>query len=69
LDSNVSPGGWVYRVTECENNGSENDICQALVEIQTSEEQRGAVIAALSIVVLGIAAVVAGVVLDPVGGF
>jgi hypothetical protein len=69
LDSTTTPGGWVYRITECENNGSENDICQALVEIQTSEEQRGAVIAAVSIATLGIAAVVAGIVLDPVGGF
>jgi len=69
VDANVSPGGWVYRVTECETNGSENDICQALVEIQTEEEQRGAVIAAVSIVTLGIAAVVAGILLDPVGGY
>lgn len=69
LDTTVSPGGWVYRVTECEKNGSENDICQALVEVQTEEEQRGAVIAAVSIVVLGVAAVVAGIVLDPVGGY
>ena len=69
LDTGVSPGGWVYRVTECETNGSENDICQALVEIQTEEEQRGAVIAAVSIATLGVAAVVAGIVLDPVGGF
>lgn len=69
LDSNVAPGGWVYRVTECESNGSENDICQALVEIQTPEEQRGAIIAAATIVTLGIAAVVAGIMLDPVGGF
>lgn len=69
LDTNLSPGGWVYRVTECETNGSENDICQALVDIQTEEEQRGAVIAAISIVALGVAAVVAGIVLDPVGGF
>ena len=65
LDTNVSPGGWVYRVTECETSGAENDICQALVEIQTADEQRGAVIAAVGIVVLGIAAVVAGIVLDP----
>jgi len=69
LDTTVSPGGWVYRVTECEKNGSENDICQALVEVQTQEEQRGAVIAAVSIVVLGVAAVVAGIALDPMGGF
>jgi hypothetical protein len=65
LDTTVSPGGWVYRVTECETNGVQNDICQALVEIQTAEEQRGAVIAAVGIVVLGIVAVVAGIALDP----
>lgn len=69
LDTTVSPGGWVYRITECEKNGNENDICQTLVDVQTDEEQRGAVIAAISMVVLGIAAVVAGVVLDPMGGY
>ena len=69
LDTTVSPGGWVYRVTECEQNGAENDICQALVEVQTEEEQRGAVIAAVSIAVLGIAAIAAGLILDPVGGY
>ena len=56
-------------MTECETNGSENDICQALVEVQTAEEQQGAVIAAVGIVVLGIAAVAAGIILDPVGGY
>ena len=69
LDGDVSPGGWVYRITECETNGSENDICQALVEVQTEEEQRGAVIAAVGIAALGVAAVAAGLLLDPVGGF
>lgn len=69
LDDGIAPGGWVYRVTECETNGSENDICQALVEVQTAEEQQGAVIAAVGIVVLGIAAVAAGIILDPVGGY
>jgi len=69
LDTTVTPGGWVYRVTECEKNGIESDICQALVDVQTEEEQRGAVIAAVSIAVLGVAAVVAGLVLDPVGGY
>lgn len=69
LDDSVSPGGWVYRVTECEKNGSENDICQALVDVQTAGEQRGAVIAAVGIVVIAIAAVAAGLILDPVGGY
>jgi len=69
LDDGVSPGGWVYRVTECETNGSENDICQALVDVQTADEQRGALFAAIGIVVLGIAAFAAGIILDPVGGY
>ena len=69
LDDGVSPGGWVYRITECETNGTENDICQALVDVQTADEQRGAVIAAIGIVVLGLAALAAGVLLDPVGGY
>jgi hypothetical protein len=69
LDTTTSPGGWVYRVTEQETNGRQNDICQALVEVQTQEEQRGAVIAAVGIAALGVAAVAAGIFLDPVGGF
>eukprot|EP00980_Cylindrotheca_fusiformis_P006906 scaffold1442_cov128-Cylindrotheca_fusiformis.AAC.27 len=69
LDTNVTPGGWVYRITECESNGSTNDICQALVDVQTEEEQRGAVIAAVGISVFAIAAIAAGILLDPVGGY
>jgi hypothetical protein len=69
LDTTVSPGGWVYRVTECENNGTENDICQTLVDVQTVEEQQGAVIAAVSIAVLAAGALAAGIFLDPVGGY
>lgn len=69
LDDSVAPGGWVYRVTECETNGTENDICQALVDVETADEQRGAIFAAVGIAVLGIAAVAAGLVLDPVGGY
>jgi hypothetical protein len=69
LDSTISPGGWVYRVTECENNGQTNDICQALVDVQTAEEQRGAVFAAVGIAVFAVAAIGAGIILDPVGGY
>jgi hypothetical protein len=69
LDDSVYPGGWVYRITECETSGAENDICQALVDVQTADEQRGAVFAAVGIVILGIGALAAGVILDPVGGF
>ena len=69
LDDKIAPGGWVYRVTECETNGQENDICQALVDVETADEQRGAVFAAVGIVVLALGALAAGVLLDPVGGF
>lgn len=69
LDDTAGPGGWVYRVTEIEKNGSENDISQCLVEVQTKEEQVGAMIAAGGIVALLGGLVVAGTVLDPNGGF
>jgi hypothetical protein len=69
LDTTTSLGGYVYRITEEETNGRQNDICQALVEVQSQEEQRGAVIAAVGIAVVGAAAVAAGILLDPVGGF
>jgi len=65
LDTTSTPGGWVYRITECDNNDRESDMCQCLVEVQTAEEQRGALFAAVGIVVIGIIAVVAGLVLDP----
>lgn len=69
LDTTTELGGYVYRITEEETNGRQSDICQALVEVQSQEEQQGAVIAAVGIVVLGAAAVAAGILLDPVGGF
>lgn len=69
FDDNAGPGGWVYRVTEIEKNGNQNDISQCLVEVQTKEEQMGAMIAAGGIAVLLGGLVVAGTVLDPNGGF
>lgn len=68
LDTTVSPGGWVYRISECDNNGNEADLCQCLVEVQTEDEQRAALIAGVGIAVFGVAAVVAGLVLDPYAG-
>ncbi len=65
LDTTSTPGGWVYRVTECDNNGNQADLCQCLVEVQTEEEQKTALIAGVGIAVIGVAAVVAGLVLDP----
>jgi len=69
FDEDVTPGGWVYRVAEADNNGSENDICQCLVEIQTPEEQRAGLIAGVGIGVFAIAAFVGGALLDPMNGY
>mmetsp|Transcript_24717 Transcript_24717/g.56615 ORF Transcript_24717/g.56615 Transcript_24717/m.56615 type:complete len:264 (+) Transcript_24717:147-938(+) len=65
LDEDLAPGGYFYRVTECETNGAENDLSQCLVEIQTAEEQRGAVIAAVGVAVLLVGLFAAGALLDP----
>jgi len=69
LDDSAGLGGWVYRVTEVEKSGRESDISQCLVEVQSKEEQQGAVIAAGAIAVLVAGLFVAGTVLDPNGGF
>ena len=69
LDTTCSPGSWVYRISEVDLSGKENDVCQCLVDVQTEEEQRGAVIAAVGISVVAILAVIAGVLLDPIDGF
>jgi len=68
LDDTASPGGWVYRISECDNAGIEADLCQCLVDVQTEDEQRAAIIAAVGFVALGVIAVVAGLTLDPLGG-
>eukprot|EP00525_Craspedostauros_australis_P003497 CAMPEP_0198109454 /NCGR_PEP_ID=MMETSP1442-20131203/1490_1 /TAXON_ID= /ORGANISM="Craspedostauros australis, Strain CCMP3328" /LENGTH=244 /DNA_ID=CAMNT_0043765123 /DNA_START=95 /DNA_END=829 /DNA_ORIENTATION=+ len=69
LDTTVSPGGWVYRITEREVSGAENDICQALVEIETDEEKRNTVIATAAIGTLVLGIVAAGLLVDPNGGY
>ena len=66
MDEGVAPGGYMYRITECENNGNESDMSQCLVEIQTPEEQRGALLAVGLFGIVAAAAVAAGVILDPV---
>ena len=65
LDTSATPGGWVYRISECDINGNEADLCQCLIEVQTEEEQKAALFAGVGIAVIGIGAVVAGLLLDP----
>jgi len=68
LDTSATPGGWVYRITEEDTFGGTADVCQALIEVETEEEQQGALIAAVGFGVFAIAAVVAGITLDPMNG-
>jgi hypothetical protein len=65
LDTSTTPGGWVYRVSECDNNGKEADLCQCYIDVQTPEEQKAALFAGVGIGVLLVGAVIAGLVLDP----
>jgi len=69
LDETATPGGWVYRISECDTSGQEADLCQCLVEVQTEEEQRGAIIAGVGFAALATVAVVAGIMLDPMNGY
>ena len=69
LDETAGPGGWVYRISEEDSMGNQADVCQCLVEVETADEQRGAVIAGVGFGVFAIAAFVAGVALDPMNGY
>ena len=69
LDTTSSVGGWVYRITEVDMNGSDNDLCQCLVEVQTEEEQRAAVFAAVGIAAVGLITVIGASILDPINGY
>jgi len=69
LDKSTTPGGWVYRVTECDQNDIENDLCQCLVDVQTQEEQRAGLIAGIGFGIFAIGSVAAGVLLDPMNGY
>lgn len=65
----ATPGGWVYRITEEDNSGNSADICQCLVEVQTEDEQKAALIAGVGFAVFAVVAVVAGIALDPMQGY
>jgi hypothetical protein len=69
LDSTATPGGWVYRISEEDNMGNEADVCQCLVEVETADEQKAAVIAGVGFGVVALAAFVAGIAMDPMNGY
>lgn len=65
FDDTAGPGGWVYRISEASVSGEDNDLCQCLVEVETAEEKRAGLIAGVGISVLAIAAIAAGILIDP----
>lgn len=69
LDTTSGPGGWVYRISEEDKFGNEADICQCLVEVQTEDEQKAALIAGVGFAVFAVVAVVAGIAADPMNGY
>lgn len=69
LDETATPGGWVYRISEEDNSGNEADVCQCLVEVETEDEQKAAIIAGVGFAVFAVLVVVAGVAIDPMNGY
>lgn len=65
LDETVEPGGYFYRITECDTDGVENDLSQCLVEIATESEQKSQVLALVALGVLAAGVFGAGLFLDP----
>ena len=67
LDENVGTGvSYLYRITEKEGNGDENDLSQCLVEIQSESEKRSQIFAIAGFGIAAVAVVAAGLFLDPV---
>merc|ERR1719296_188937 len=69
LDSTASVGGWVYRISEEDRLGNEADVCQCLVEVESEDDQKAAVIAGVGFGVFAVLAVVAGIAIDPMNGY
>lgn len=69
LDETVEAGGWVYRIAEEDSLGNEADVCQCLVEVETEDEQRAAVIAGVGFAIFAALVAVGGVLIDPMNGY
>jgi hypothetical protein len=67
LDENVGAGtSYVYRITEKEGNGEENDLSQCLVDVQSATEKQTELLAIAGMALVAVAVVAAGLLLDPV---
>ena len=69
LDETAGEGGWVYRIAEEDSLGNEADVCQCLVEVESEDEQRAAVIAGVGFAVFAALVAVGGVLIDPMNGY
>ncbi|KAG5187018.1 hypothetical protein JKP88DRAFT_235617 [Tribonema minus] len=65
VDPDCEQGTWVYRVSDVNSNGSRNDLCQALIEVQSASDalQAKAAVALFGVVV--VAAIASAFLIDP----
>ncbi|KAK4525116.1 hypothetical protein GAYE_SCF08G3021 [Galdieria yellowstonensis] len=65
IDSSVSPGTWVYRISDVNTKGETSDLSQTLVEIASSEDKTRQKLAVIILSALIITLFVVGLLLDP----
>jgi len=68
VDDSVSPGSWVYRVSDISEGGKQNDLAQGLVEIESSSDAMKQKIALGVFIVLSIGLGALGLIADPQSG-
>ena len=59
-------GTWVYRILDCDTSGTRSAVCQKLVEVESKSEQTQTLIVGALIATLAAAAIVAGILTDPI---
>jgi hypothetical protein len=65
LDPSTSSGSWIYRVSDCDDSGEMNTLCQCFVEVETESETKAQSAVAVGFVAILAAAAAAGYALDP----
>jgi len=66
LDETPEAGNdYVYRITEVGTSGENNDLCQALVEIETKGQKLQGLVAGVGFALIAIGGIFAGITLDP----
>lgn len=65
MDEGVSEGTWVYRVSDMSKSGTRSDLCQTLIELQSSSDALQTKIGLAGLVVVLAVGVAAGTFIDP----